>query len=470
MAAAPSATEEGSGASSLLTQRLVVIGGDAAGMSAASQARKRRPRKDLEILVFERSKWISYSACGEPYFIGGEVGSIDQLLARSPERFVADEIDVRIHHDVIDLDVGRRIIAVRHERGVTEVGFDHLVHATGAASVVPTINEADAEGVYTLRTLDDATHIKAAAATASTAVVVGGGYIGLEVAEAFHGLGIDTTLVTSGGQLMNRSLDGDMGAIATESIVSQGIAIHTGIRVDCLVGSEGRVTGVEADGDVLPADIVVLGVGARPEVVLAKAAGIPLGPTGAIAVDERQQTAIEGIWAAGDCAEAANFLTGKPSNPLLGTVANKQGRVAGINIGGGNARFPGVLNTAITKCLGTEIARTGLGEEEAGNAGLRFASGTVQSSTIAGYMPGASPMTVKALCERSTGRLLGAQIVGGAGSAKRIDTFVAAIWGGLSGHDLAMADLSYAPPFSGVWDPVMIAARRAADRALNVMT
>ncbi len=453
-----------------MTERLVVIGGDAAGMSAASQARRRRPRRNLEIIVFERSGWVSYSACGEPFHIGGVVDPIEKLVARSPARFAADEIDVHLHSEVVDLDTAARTVTVRRTGGVVEVGFDQLVYATGAAPVIPTMREADAQGVFTLRTLDDATAIKAAAATTTRAVVVGGGYIGLEVAEAFLGLGLPTTIVTSGEGLMNRALDEDMQARVTEAVVRQGVGVHTGIRVDCLVGDQGRVTGVEADGDVLPADLVVLGVGARPEVTLAKAGGIPLGPTGAVAVDDRQRTTIDGVWAAGDCAEATHFLTGVPTSPLLGTVANKQGRVAGINIGGGDARFPGVLNTAITRFGDTEMSRTGLSESEAAAAGIRCASGMVESSTIAGYMPGAEPMTVKALCERRTGRLLGAQIVGGPGSAKRIDTFVAAIWGGLSGHDLAMSDLSYAPPFSGVWDPVMIASRRAADRALDVTT
>ncbi len=439
-------------------------------MSAASQARKRRPRSDLEILVFERSGWVSYSACGEPYFIGGLVESVESLLARSPARFAADEIDVHLHHEVVDIDAAAGTVSVRRDSGVVRVGFDHLVYATGAAPVLPTMREAEAEGVFTLRTLDDAERIKAAAMSSHQAVVVGGGYIGLEVAEALHGLGIETSLVTSGGDLMNRALDPDMGALATAAVVRQGVAVYTGIRVDCLVGESGRVTGVEADGEVIPADLVVLGVGAVPEVTLAKAAGIPLGPTGAVAVDDHQRTGIGGIWAAGDCAEAEHVVTGAPTNPLLGTVANKQGRVAGINIGGGEARFPGVLQTAITRFGDTEIARTGLGEREATDAGIPFAAGSVRSSTIAGYLPGAQPMTVKAVCERGTGRILGAQVVGGPGSAKRIDTFVTAIWGGLGGHDLAMADLAYAPPFSGVWDPVMIAARRAADRALDVTT
>ncbi len=453
-----------------MTERLLVIGGDAAGMSAASQARRRRPADDLDIVVLERSGWISFSACGEPYFIAGEVTELEHLLARRPEQFAADDIQVRMHTEATAIDPDRRLVEATGPDGPLTFHYDHLVYATGAAPIIPDIRDADAEGAFTLRTLDDAAAIEEAARTATQAVVVGGGYIGIEVAEALQRRGIPTTIVTSGETVMNRALDQDMGQLATEEIRAQGVDVHPGIRVRCLVDGGGAVVGVEADEDVLPADLVVIGVGAAPEVSLATSAGVALGPTGAIAVDDRQRTSVDGIWAAGDCAEARHFVSGLPVNTQLGTVANKQGRVAGINLGGGDATFPGVLGTAITRFGSTEIARTGLSEREAAEAGIRSSVGTVQSSTIAGYMPDAAAMTIKALCQHGTGKLLGAQIVGGPGAGKRIDTFATAIWGGLGGHDLAMADLSYAPPFSGVWEPAMIAARRAADRALGITT
>lgn len=453
-----------------MTERLVVIGGDAAGMSAASQARRRRPADDLEVIVFERSGWVSFSACGEPYYIAGEVAELESLLARRPEQFAADGIDVRIHHEVVAIDPDAGTVEVRSPNGSSTFGYDHLMYATGAKPILPEIRDADARGVFTLRTLDDAAAIRAAAHGATKAVVVGGGYIGIEVAEAFHGLGIATTIVTSGDTVMNRALDGDIGRIATHLISAQGVEVRPGIRVRCLVDRDGEVIGVEADDDIVPADLVVIGVGASPEVALAREAGVAIGPTGAIAVDDRQRTSVDGIWSAGDCAEARHLVSGLPVNTQLGTVANKQGRVAGINLGGGEARFPGVLGTAITRFGTTEIGRTGLSEKQASDAGIPHVAGSVESSTIAGYMPGATPMVIKALCEDRTGRLIGAQIVGGPGSGKRIDTLATAIWAGLGGHDLAMADLSYAPPFSGAWDPVMIAARRAADRALGITT
>ncbi len=230
--------------------------------------------------------------------------------------------------------------------------------------------------------------------------------------------------------------------------------------------SSGRVTGIACDGSDIPADLVVLGLGTRPVAELAADAGIPIGPTGAVAVDDRQRTRVEGVWSAGDCAEALHRLTGQPANVHLGTVANKQGRVAGINLGGEDARFPGILGTAITKFMDLEIARTGLGEAEAAAHGIDAVAAITESSTTAGYWPDAAPMTLKVVAERGTGRLLGAQIVGGPTAGKRIDTLATGIWNDMDGHSFSMMDLSYAPPFSGTWDPVLIAARKAADLAV----
>ncbi len=448
-----------------MTERLVVIGGDAAGMSAASQARRRRSAADLSITVFEQSKWVSYSACGEPYFIGGDVPRLDQLIVRTPEQFARQDITVHIHHRVEEIDTADRTVTVHGPTGTFTEGYDQLVYATGAVPVRPPIEGIDLAGVFTLKSLDDAVAIKAAAEGSKRAVVVGGGYIGLEVAEAFHQLDIDTTLVTSGGGVMNRSLDPEISDLVTEGIRSRGVEVVTGLRVACLSDTSGKVTGVACDGNEIPADLVVLGLGTRPASQLAAGAGIPLGSTGAVAVDDRQRTRVDGVWAAGDCAEALHRLTGKPANVHLGTVANKQGRVAGINLGGGNARFPGILGTAITKFLDLEIARTGLGEGEAAAYGFDAVSAVTESSTTAGYWPTAAPMSLKVVAERHSGRLLGAQIVGGPTAGKRIDTLATGIWNEMDGHAFSMMDLSYAPPFSGTWDPVLIAARKAADLA-----
>lgn len=452
-----------------MPERLVVIGGDAAGMSAASQARRMRKAGDLEIIVFERSGYVSYSACGEPYYVGGWVEDFDDLKVRTPEQFKTQDIDARIHHEVTAIDLGARQVNVRNLLTDNEetVDFDQLLYATGATAIRPPIEGMDLDGVHMLRTLDDAQRLRSLATSGiRKAIVVGGGYIGLEVAEAFHHVGIETMVVTMMPTVLERTFDPDMAELVSAHMRDLGIAVETGYKVECLAGSDGRVIGVGCADRSYPADLVVLALGSRPQADLAREAGIPLGQTGAVAVDDHQRTEIDGVWAAGDCAEAVHRVTGRPVNLHLGTVANKAGRVAGINLGGGDATFPGVLGTAITKVFDFEISRTGLTEFEAEDAGIEAVEATIKSTTAAHYWPESSSMTVKAIAQRGTARLLGAQIVGGQGAGKRIDVFATAMWGGLPAHELAWTDLSYAPPFSGVWDPVHIAARKAGEKAL----
>lgn len=449
-------------------ERLVVIGGDAAGMSAASQARRQRSPAEMEIIALERSNWVSYSACGEPYYVAGYVEPLERLVARTPEAFAAMDIEVRTRHEAVAIDLDRRAVRVADlEAGDSfSLGFDQLMIATGARPVRPPINGADLPGVYGLHTLDDAALLRAAADRGpGNAVVVGGGYVGLEAAEAFHARGWQTTVLTSGEAVLDRTLDPDLGGQVGEAMENMGIRVVTGTRVECINGGE-RVSSVGCDDETHPAEAVVLGLGFRPESELARQAGVGMGETGAVAVDDRQRTDRDGVWSAGDCAEARHLITGAPVNYHLGTIANKAGRVAGINIGGGEARFPGALGTAITKVCELEISSTGLRASDAAAAGLRAVVGEARGTTAAGYWPDAAPMTIRVAAEEGTGRLLGAQVVGGPGAGKRIDVFAAAIWSGMTAQDLAWADLAYAPPFSGVWDLIHIAARRAGDAAL----
>ena len=449
-----------------MPERLVVIGGDAAGMSAASQARRMRSSDDLDIIVFEQSGYVSFSACGEPYYVGGWVEDFDDLKVRTPEQFQAREIDVRIHHQVtaIDLSVGR--VTVRNPGGEEEVGYDQLLYATGATAIRPPIEGMDLKGVHWLRTLDDAAQLRALVTSGvERAVVVGGGYIGLEIAEAFHHLGIHTTVVTMMPTVLERTLDPDMAEVVSDHMRSMGIRVQTGFMVECLAGADGAVVGVGCEDRSYPADLVVLALGSRPQVDLAKAAGIPLGATGGVAVDDHQRTDIEGVWSAGDCAEAHHRISGQPVNLHLGTVANKTGRIAGINLGGGDAAFPGVLGTAITKVGDLEISSTGLTEWHAAEAGIEAVAALIKSTTAAHYWPETSTVHVKAIAEKPSGRLLGAQIAGGRGAGKRIDTFATALWAGMNANELAWTDLSYSPPFSPVWDAVHIAARKAGQKA-----
>ncbi|MGZ5383516.1 MAG: FAD-dependent oxidoreductase, partial [Acidimicrobiia bacterium] len=388
-----------------MTERLVVIGGDAAGMSAASQARRMRKPDDLEIIVFEQSGYVSYSACGEPYFVGGWVEDLDDLQVRTPEQFQANGIDARIHHQATSIDLNARRVTVRNQAGEETIAFDQLLYATGAIAIRPPIEGMDLEGVHMLRTLDDAARLRSLVTSGiERAVVVGGGYVGLEIAEAFQHVGIHTTVVTMMPTVLERTLDPDMAELVANHIRSMGIHVETGFKVECIAGAGGTVAGVGCDDRSFPADLVVLALGSRPHIELAKDSGIPLGATGAVAVDDHQRTAIEGVWSAGDCAEAHHRISGKPVNLHLGTVANKAGRVAGINLGGGEAAFPGVLGTAITKIGDLEISSTGLTEWEAAEVGIDAVAVSIKSTTSAHYWPGSRPMTVKAIAERNTGR------------------------------------------------------------------
>jgi NADPH-dependent 2,4-dienoyl-CoA reductase/sulfur reductase-like enzyme len=449
-----------------MAERVVVIGGDAAGMSAASQA--RRARDDLEIVVLEKGLWTSYAACGIPYLVSGAVESIDDLVMRTPQEFRNRfRIDVRMRHEAMAIDLDRRRVEVRdHEHGRSiEIGFDQLVVATGASPLRPPLPGIDLDTVRGVQTLDDAATLldHARSRQCRKIVVVGGGYIGLEMAEAFLNWGAEVTLIDAAPQVM-RTLDPDMAGRIVPELERRGIDVRLDVKV---TGFEpGSV--VTADGPI-PADLVLLGMGVAPNSTMAAEAGIEVGTRNAIRVDRRQRTTTEGVWAAGDCAESFHRISERPIHVALGTVANKQGRVAGINLGGGYATFDGVVGTAITRVCDFEISRSGLTELEAAAAGFDAVAVTVDTTTKASYFPGARPMSIKMVAERRTGRLLGAQIVGGDGAAKRIDTVATALTAGFTVTDLVNLDLSYAPPFGGVWDPVQAAAL-AAERAVAAGT
>lgn len=451
-----------------MVERLVVVGGDAAGMSAASQARRRRPPGQLEIVVFEQGQHVSYSACGIPYLIGGDVPDAGQLIARSVSTFRDDlAIEVHLHHRVESLDLDGRAVVVRdlvtgEER---RVSFDQLMVATGAVPKRPPVPGIDAAGVFGVQTLDDGLAVRRTLEGTSPrrAVVVGGGYIGLEMAEAFVRRGLEVTVVDAAPALMS-TLDPDMGGLVAEAMAEVGISVHCGERLTGIETSSGRVAAVNTEQDTYAADIVVLGLGVRPNVQLAEEAGVRIGPSGAIRVDRRMRTSVPGVWAAGDCAEKFHRVSRAPVAIALGTHANKEGRVAGMNLGGEYATFPGVLGTAVSKICSLEVARTGLKESEASEAGYDALGVVVESTTRASYYPGAAMIKTKLVVERRSGRLLGAQIVGREGAAKRIDVLAAALWGEMSVDEILNLDLSYAPPFSPLWDPVLIASRKAWER------
>lgn len=442
-----------------MTDRLLVIGGDAGGMAAASQVRRRQPY--MEIVALEKGNRTSYSACGIPYLVAGDVESPDELIARSPEEFRDKyRIDVRMHHEVMGIDLEAGKVEVHdHERNRTfHLGFDLLQIGTGARPIRPDVPGIDLPHIYGVQTVDDGVALleRARQSHCRKVAVIGGGYIGIEMAEAFIRWGAEVTLIEGNDQVM-RTFDADMAAPIATAMRKQGVDVRLGVRAQAFDEKH-----VITDQGEVAADLVVLGLGVRPNSELAGDAGVKLGVRNAIRVDRRQQTSADGVYAAGDCAESFHRVSKRQVHVALGTVANKQGRVAGINLGGGYATFPGVVGTAITKVCSTEMARTGLNEQEADRNGFRYESVTISSTTRAGYFPGNKPISIKLLAEHGSRRVLGAQIVGEEGAAKRIDIIATAITAEMTVDDVIDLDLAYAPPFSGVWDAVHIAARKGA--------
>jgi len=445
-------------------QRLLVIGADAGGMSAAAQARRRLDRRQLEIVAFDRGHYTSWSACGLPYLVGDLVHDPDDLIARTPEQFRANGIEVALGHDVEAIDLAARTLLVRGPDGTRTEPFDQLVIATGSVPVRPDLPGARAAGIHGIQTIGDGIALRADVdAGARTAVVVGGGYIGLEMAEALHRRGLQVCVVERSAQPMG-TLDPDMGMLVGDAIRGLGIELHSGVSVEAFAtGADGRVNAVHTGEGVVDADIVVLGLGVRPSSELAARAGLEVGVTGGIVTDARMETSAAGVWAAGDCAEIFHRVSRRPVAIALGTHANKEGRVVGVNATGGSLSFPGVIGTAVTKLCEFEIGRTGLSEREAAAAGIASVSAKIEATSRAGYYPGSTAITVKLVAEARTGRLLGAQVIGREGAAKRVDVLAAAIWNEMTADEFSQIDLGYAPPFSPVWDPVLVAARQVTN-------
>lgn len=443
--------------------RLVIAGGGPAGMSAAARAHRLDP--SLQVLAFEAGAHTSYAAAGLPYFVSGAVGAVENLVVRTPDEHRARGIGVHEHTSLIGIDPdARTVTVVDHTTGATTThGFDHLVLATGASAIRPPLPGIDAPGVFTIDSIPDATAIDAAIRndTPRRAVVVGAGYTGLEMVEVLSERGLDVTLVEMADRPMTK-LDADMGQHITTAIEARGVATRfatavTGFATD----TDSRLAAVETANGPIEADLAVLCLGVRPNVGPVSDAGITIGTTGAIAADARRQTNIDGIWAVGDCSESFHRVSQRPVWIGLGTHANKHGRVAGTNIAGGSGRFDGVLGSAITMFGDTEIACTGLNETDATAAGFDVATTVVRGDTLPDYFPGVAEMTLKLVTERGDGRILGAQIVGGPASGKRIDALAVAIWNRMGVDDYTQLDLSYSPPFAPVWETSLIAARLA---------
>lgn len=442
--------------------KLIIIGGDAAGMSAASKVRREQPYR--EIIVFEKSRYTSYSACGIPYYISETVQTSDELIVRSPETFREKyNIDVRTLHLVTEVDSVNKRIKVLDKEKEREFWqeYDQLLIATGGKAYCPDIEGYDSENVFGISTLKSGINLEnyIEYEKPEKAVIIGGGYIGLEMAEALLIRGLEVNLINRSEQVMN-TMDPDMGAIVSEAMRNLGVKLYLEEELTGFETKDGKVTAVVTNKQTLATDLVVLGMGSSPNTAFLKNSGIALGVKDAIKVNAQMQTNVPDVWAAGDCTETLNLVSKKHMYIALGTVANKTGLVAGSSLAGEKAVFPGAVGTAVCKICNYEVARTGLHEKDLRKLDIDYVTGIIESKTRAGYYPGAKTITVKLLAEKNSGRLLGGQIIGEEGAAKRIDVLATALTHNLTLQNIIDLDLSYAPPFSPVWDPVQTAARK----------
>jgi NADPH-dependent 2,4-dienoyl-CoA reductase/sulfur reductase-like enzyme len=445
-----------------MSKRLVVIGGVAAGMSAAAKA--RRTDRDLEVVVYEKSPHISYAACGMPYFIAGDIPDHHELIVRTPEQMAKQGVEVRIHHKVTAIDPKARTVTVCNLQDDREFekSYDELVVATGARPTWPPLDGSDLEGVLSLRTLESGLAIQRflAKQKPQRVVIIGGGFIGVEMAETFRRLGLEVTMVIRSGKVLRATLDDDMRELVHAELARHGVEVVQGSPL--AFDGDRRLEGVVTGDGRYPCDLVLMGMGARPNAELAQAAGVALGATGAIATDATMRTNLPGIYAAGDCAEALHLVTRQPVYIPLGSTANKQGRVAGENAAGGQATFGGVTGTMVVRCFDRAVASTGLTATQAQAAGFSVRETRIRAKDISHYFPGATDIHVKLVVDADSDRLLGGQIVGLRGVAKRVDVLAAALYNRMTIAELRQLDLSYAPPFAPVWDPILVAANVAA--------
>jgi NADPH-dependent 2,4-dienoyl-CoA reductase/sulfur reductase-like enzyme len=447
-----------------MSDTLVVVGGDAAGLSAASKARREDP--EMDVVVFEKGQWVSYAACGMPYYVKGDVAELEDLIALTPEEIREERgIDLRTGHEVVGVDTESQTVTVAADGETFDQAYDHLLIGTGASAVVPPFDGTDLDGVFTIHDMDEADAIEryVTEGTPESAAIVGGGYVGIEMAEALSARGLDVSLYEMLPNVL-QPFGEAVADVVEDHLRDQGVDLHLDTAVAGFAG-EGRVDEVHLDGgDSHSADIAIVGVGVKPNAALAENAGIVRGPTGAIATDEYGRTSAANVYAAGDCAEDFHVVTGEPEHVPLALTANRAGRAIGQTVTGSPTVVGETAGTAIVKAFDLGAARTGIVDEErARDAGFDPVSVTITDATRPHYYPGNEEIQVMLVADRETGAVLGGSVVGRDG-AKRIDTVATALHGGLTVTELQNADLAYAPPFSPVWDPVLTAAKVLAGK------
>ncbi|MCX8153951.1 MAG: FAD-dependent oxidoreductase [Candidatus Bathyarchaeota archaeon] len=440
-----------------MVKRIIVIGANAAGVEAASAARKKDHTAEITLITDEKT--AGYSRCGLPFVIGGQIPSFKDLIVFSQAYFKMMKLNLKTETRVTAINTKDKTVTVVAKTGVTEtLQYDSLVIATGAYAFTPPIKGSDKQGIHSLRTIEDGEHIlQAVNKGAKSAVIMGAGLIGLETGVALRERGLKVTVVEMLPQILPQMLDADMAQIVKEHLEAHGMCIFTEKAVEEFLG-EDKVLAIMAGGEKIAADLFLSAFGVRANTKLAVEAGIPLGESKGIKTNARMETEVKDVYAIGDCAETPHLITHKPVCPQLGTVAVKQGRVAGINAGGGYAIFPGVLGSAVTRLFDIEAGVTGLTEAAAKRAGIEVITGVISSKTRAAYYPNALPIKVKLVIERESQRIVGAQIVGGEEVTQRINALSLAIQKGMTVRELAKADTAYAPPLNETWEPMILAA------------
>ena len=434
--------------------KIVIVGGVAGGATAA--ARIRRLDENAEIIIFERSGYVSYANCGLPYYIGGEIADKEDLFLQTPEGFWSRfKIDVRTLHEVTKINRERKTVTVldKISGNVFEESYDKLILSPGAKPVMPDFCKGDCSNIFTLRTVEDTLKIREFTDNnpIKTAVIIGGGFIGLEMAENLKNRGIDVTVIQKGDHLLN-TVDSDIASFVHTNLRTKGINILLNANVKSI---EKNI--VITDCKEIPADMVIVSVGVMPENTLAKDAGLALGVKGAIAVSDNMQTSDEDIYAVGDAVEVINFISKDKAVITLAGPANKEGRIAADNICGINSTYKGTQGASVIKLFDMTVASTGMTETQLKLSNIAYEKVILSPLSHAGYYPGATVMTLKVIFEKETYKILGAQAVGYEGVEKRIDVIATAIFAGLTADKLKDLELSYAPPYSSAKDPVNMA-------------
>jgi NADH oxidase (H2O2-forming) len=440
-----------------MTKRIIIIGANASGAEAASAARKKD--RTAEITLINQEKHAGYSRCGLPFVLGGQIPSFKDLVVYSPAYFQMLKLNLKNETKVTAINTKDKTVTTVDKGGAAEtLQYDSLVIATGADAFMPPIKGREKQGILSLRTLEDGEKIDQAVKDgAKSAVIMGAGLIGLEAGVALMERGLEVTVVEMLPQILPQMLDADMANHVQEALQEKGMHILTGKAVEEFLGDK-KVTAIMAGGERTEADMFISAFGVRANTKLAADAGIPLGETRAIKTNSRMETEVKDVYAIGDCAEAPNIITHKPTCAQLGTIAVRQGKVAGTNAAGDYAQFSGVIASAVTRLFDIEAGVTGLTETAAQRARIEVVTGTISSKTRADYYPGATPIRVKLVVEKESQRVIGAQIIGGEEVTQRINAISFAIQKQMTARELAKADTAYAPPLNETWEPMVLAA------------